>query len=106
MILSTTEKIAGYEITEVLGIVKGSAVRARHIGKDIVALFRNLFGGEVLEYTELINKTRELAFTRLIDDANKLNADAIINLRFSSTQVMQGVAEILVYGTAVKLKKS
>lgn len=104
MIICTVDTVEGYEIEQVLGLVKGSASKARHVGRDIVAAFRNFFGGEVKEYTELISQTRDLAMQRMINEARNLNADAIVAVRFVSTQVMQGVAEIFVYGTAVKLK--
>ncbi len=105
MIITTTESIPGYEVVEVLGIVKGSSARARHVGKDILAALRNIVGGEVTEYTKLIGESREQAIERMIEEAKKLGADAIIGVRFGTTQIMQGVAEILSYGTAVKIKK-
>ncbi len=104
MIITTTENIPGFEIVEVLGIVKGSSARARHLGKDILAGLRNIVGGEVYEYTKLIGESREQAIERMTKEAEKLGADAIIGVRFGTTQIMQGVAEILAYGTAVKLK--
>lgn len=104
MIITTTENIPGFEIVEVLGIVKGSSARARHLGKDILAGLRNIVGGEVAEYTKLIGESREQAIERMTKEAEKLGADAIIGVRFGTTQIMQGVAEILAYGTAVKLK--
>jgi uncharacterized protein YbjQ (UPF0145 family) len=105
MIITTTDFIPGYEIVEILGIAKGSSARARHLGKDILAGLRNIVGGEVVEYTKLIGETREQAIDRMIQEAKKLNADAIIGVRFGTTQIMEGVAEILAYGTAVKIKK-
>ncbi|MCS7201264.1 MAG: YbjQ family protein [Dictyoglomus sp.] len=105
MIITTTDHIPGYEIIEIIGIVKGSSARARHLGKDILAALRNIVGGEVLEYTKLIGESREQAIERMIQEAENLGADAIIGVRFGTTQIMQGVAEILAYGTAVKLKK-
>ncbi|MCX7845105.1 MAG: YbjQ family protein [Dictyoglomaceae bacterium] len=105
MIITTTDHIPGYEIIEIIGIVKGSSARARHVGKDILAALRNIVGGEVLEYTKLIGESREQAIERMIQEAKNLNADAIIGVRFGTTQIMQGVAEILAYGTAVKLRK-
>lgn len=104
MIITTTENIPGFEIIEILGIVKGSSARARHVGKDILASLRNIVGGEVTEYTKLIGEAREQAIERMIQEAKRLGADAIIGVRFGTTQIMQGVAEILAYGTAVKLK--
>lgn len=105
MIITTTDYVPGYEITEVLGIVKGSTARARHVGKDILASLRNLVGGEVVEYTKLIGEAREQALDRMIEEAKRLGADAVIGVRFGTTQIMQGVAEILAYGTAVKIRK-
>lgn len=105
MIITTTDNIPGYEIVEILGIVRGSTARARHVGKDILASLRNLVGGEVVEYTKLIGEAREQALERMIQEAKKIGADAIIGVRFGTTQIMQGVAEILAYGTAVKIKK-
>lgn len=104
MILINTDNIVGKEIIETLGLVKGSTIRAKHIGKDIAAAFRQLVGGELKEYSEMIEEARKIATAKMVEDAEKLDADAIINLRFSTSSVMQGAAEILVYGTAVKLK--
>ena len=104
MILSTTDTIPGKEITEIRGIARGSTIRARHFGKDILAFFKNLVGGEIKEYTKLIADAREEAISRMIKDAESLDADAIINIRLSTSVVMQSTSEILAYGTAVKLK--
>ncbi|MCC7552252.1 YbjQ family protein [Candidatus Micrarchaeota archaeon] len=90
---------------EVLGIVKGSTVRVKHVGKDIIAGFKHIVGGEIREYTEMLEEARQQALDRMLEDAEKLNADAIIGMRFTTSQVMQGAAEILAYGTAVKIKK-
>lgn len=103
MILSTTEKIPNREITEILGISRGSTVRARNVGRDIMAGFRNLVGGEIDEYTKLQAQSREEALERMIKDAERLGADAIVNVRFATSVIMQGASEILAYGTAVKL---
>lgn len=104
MILSTTETIPNREIEEILGIARGSTVRARNVGRDIFAGFKNLVGGEINEYTKLQAQSREEALQRMIQDAERLGTDAIVNLRFNTSMIMQGAAEILVYGTAVKLK--
>ncbi|MGM0528902.1 MAG: YbjQ family protein [Bacteroidota bacterium] len=104
MIVTTAETVPGREITEVLGISRGSTVRARHLGRDIFAGLKNLVGGEVHEYTELQAEAREQALQRMISDAEKLGADAIINIRMHTSMIMQACSEILVYGTAVKLK--
>ena len=103
MIITTTEKIPNKEITEILGIARGSTVRARNIGRDIFAGLKNIVGGEIEEYTMLQAQSREQALQRMIADATRLGADAVINLRFQSSMIMQGAAEILAYGTAVKI---
>ena len=103
MILSTTESIPKREIVEIVGIARGSTVRARNVGRDIFAGLKNIVGGEITEYTKLQAQSREQAMQRMIDDAKSLNADAIINIRFTTSMVMQGASEILAYGTAVKL---
>ena len=104
MIIVNTEEIAGKEIDEVLGLVRGNTIRARHIGNDIMAGLRNIVGGEVKEYTQMISEAREDALERMLAEAEKLNADAVVNIRFTTSQVMGGAAEILAYGTAVKMK--
>jgi len=103
MIISTTESIPNKEITAILGIARGSTVRARNIGKDIFAGLKNIVGGEIDEYTQLQAQSREQAMQRMVQDAKRLGADAIIGFRLESAMVMQGAAEILAYGTAVKL---
>ncbi len=102
MILSTTETIPGKEIVEILGIARGSTVRARNVGKDIFAGLKSLAGGEIEEYTQLQVHSREQATQRMIQDAEMMGADAIVNIRFSTAMIMQTMSEILVYGTAVK----
>lgn len=104
MIYVTTGQIAGKEITESLGTVRGSTVRARNIGRDLFAGLKNIVGGEISEYTKLLAQSREQAIQRMLDDAERLGAHAIVNVRFTTAQVMQGAAEMLAYGTAVKLK--
>lgn len=104
MLFVTTESIIGKEITESLGTVRGSTVRARNIGRDFFAGLKNIIGGEISEYTQLLADSREQALNRMLDDANKLGADAVVNVRFTTSNVMEGAAEILAYGTAVKLK--
>ncbi len=103
MIISTTDKIPNKEITEILGIARGNSVRARHIGRDIFAGLKNIIGGEIDEYTKLLEQSRKQAMQRMITDAEKMNADAIVNIRFTTSMVMQATSEILAYGTAVKL---
>ncbi|MBN1785554.1 MAG: YbjQ family protein [Candidatus Methanofastidiosa archaeon] len=102
MLLSTTSVIPGHEVKEVLGLVRGNTIRAKHLGKDIVAGLRNIVGGELKEYTEMISEAREEAISRMIEEANKMGADAVIGIRITTSQVAQGAAEILAYGTAVK----
>ena len=104
MIVTTSESIPGKETVEALGIARGSTVRARNIGRDIFAALKNVVGGEIEEYTKLQADAREQALQRMIEDAVSLDADAVINLRFSTSLIMQGASEILAYGTAVKLK--
>jgi uncharacterized protein YbjQ (UPF0145 family) len=104
IIISTTDFIPGREIAEVIDIARGNTVRARNIGRDIGAAFRNLVGGEIAEYTNLIAQSREHAILRMVADAERIGADAVINVRFTTSMIMQGCAEILAYGTAVKLK--
>ncbi|RLF31576.1 MAG: hypothetical protein DRN07_06885 [Thermoplasmata archaeon] len=104
MIVVNTDFIPGREIVEILGLVKGNTIQAKHIGKDVVAGFRQLVGGEIKEYTEMLSEAREIALKRMIEKAEEMGADAIINVRFTTSAVMGGAAEILVYGTAVKLK--
>ncbi|MFO7755160.1 MAG: YbjQ family protein [Bacteroidales bacterium] len=104
MITTTTETVPGKEVSEILGISRGSTVRARHLGRDIFAGLKNLVGGEVHEYTQLQAEAREQALQRMASDAEKLGADAVINVRMHTSMIMQGCSEILVYGTAVKLK--
>ena len=104
MMYVTTPTIHGKEIVETLGIVRGSTVRARNIGRDIFAGLKNIVGGEISEYTKLLADSREQAIKRMLDDAARVGADAIVNVRFTTSTVMQGAAEMLAYGTAVKLK--
>jgi len=104
MIITTTDYIPGKKVKEILGIVKGSTVKAKHIGKDIMAGLINIIGGELKGYTEMINEARDEAIKRMEQEAKELNADAIINVRLITSEIMQGAAEIVAYGTAVKLK--
>lgn len=104
MILTTGEKIPNREIEEILGIARGSTVRARNLGRDIFAGLKNIVGGEITEYTQLQAESREQAIQRMQFDAEKLGADAIINIRIHTSMIMQGASEILAYGTAVKLR--
>ena len=101
MIVTTNLEIAGKRVVRTIGLVKGNTIRARHLGRDVAAFFRNVVGGEVKEYTKLIAEAREQAHDRMIEDARAKEANAIIMVRFSTSQVMQGAAELLAYGTAV-----
>lgn len=104
IIVTGGEVIPGKQIKEILGIVKGNTVRARHVGRDIMAGFKNVVGGEIKSYTDMIIFARDEAYNRMMNAAVELGADAIINFRFSTSMVMQGASEMLAYGTAVKLK--
>ena len=105
MILTTSDNIPGKEIKETLGLVRGNTIKAKHIGKDILAGLRNIVGGEIKEYTEALSEARESAINRMTVEAEKLGADAIVCVRFTTSAVMAGAAELLAYGTAVKLEK-
>jgi uncharacterized protein YbjQ (UPF0145 family) len=104
MIVVSTDNVGGRTIVRSLGIVKGNTVRACHLGEDIVAFLKNLVGGELTEYTEVIAKSREQAIDRMVAEARALGADAVVGLRFSTSYVTQGAAEIMAYGTAVALE--
>jgi uncharacterized protein YbjQ (UPF0145 family) len=101
MIVATTNDIPGHRVTRVYGMVQGSSVRARHVGHDVLAFFKNLTGGEIREYTKLLAEAREQALDRMREDAARQGANAIVGLRFSSTDISEGASELLVYGTAV-----
>ena len=104
MIITTTDTIPNKKVSEIIGIARGSTVRARNIGRDIFAGLKNIVGGEISEYTKLQAISREQAVKRMQEDAEKMGANAIINVRLTTAMIMQGTAEILAYGTAVKLK--
>lgn len=104
MILSNTDFVPNREVTEILGTVRGNTVQAKHIGKDIVAGFRQIVGGEIKEYTEMLAEAREISLKRMEEKAEKMGADAVINIRFMTSAIMANAAEILAYGTAVKLR--
>ncbi len=105
MLITTQDYLADYEITETLGMVKGNTIRARHVGKDILAGLRTIVGGEILEYTKMLAESREQALDRVIADAKSKGADGIVCLRFTTSAIMRNAAELLAYGTAVKLRK-
>ena len=104
MITTTTDSIPGKKIGEILGIAMGNTVRAKHIGKDIVAGLKGVVGGEIKQYTEMMTESRQEAINRMINHAKDLGADAVINVRFTTSMTMRGAAELLAYGTAVKLE--
>ena len=106
MKIVTTDTVAGYTITESLGTVIGNTIRARHLGKDISAGLRSLVGGEITEYTGMMAESREQALQRMLDRGKEMNADAIVGIRFQTSMIMQGSAELLVYGSAVKLAQN
>lgn len=103
MLLVNTDYITGKEL-EILGIVKGNVVQCRNVGRDFMAGIKTLVGGELKEYTEMLNQARQIAIKRMVDEAEALGADAVINIRYASSSIMQGAAEVIAYGTAVKYK--
>ena len=103
MIITTQEKVEIWNITELLGVVSGQSIRARHIGKDIIAGLRNIVGGEIKEYSKLMAESREQAMDRMKSQAEELNADAIVGIRFTTSMLQAGASEIFIYGTAVRL---
>ena len=103
MILVNTETIPGKKL-EILGLVKGSTVQTRHLGRDIMSGLKTIVGGEITAYTEMLNKARILATERMIREAEGIGADGIVNIRYSSSSVMQGASEVMAYGTAVKIR--
>ena len=101
MILVNTDYISGKNL-EMLGLVKGSTIQSKHVGKDIVSAFKTLVGGELSSYNEMMNEARAIATKRMVGEAEQLGADAIVNIRYASSAIMQGAAEVIAYGTAVK----
>lgn len=104
MTLTTTDTIPGKRITKVFGLVRGNTIRARPVGKDIMAVFKNLVGGEISDYTKMMAESREQAIDRLIEDAESIGANAVVGVKFTTTSMMQGAAELLIYGTAVTVE--
>jgi len=104
MIVGTANRVSGKRIVRTLGLVRGNTIRTRHIGKDIMAVFRNIVGGEVAEYTKLLGESREQALDRMVEEATGLGANGIISVRFSTSMIMGAAAELLAYGTAVVLE--
>jgi uncharacterized protein YbjQ (UPF0145 family) len=104
MIIVTTDEIHGRTIKETLGLVRGNTIRARHVGRDISAALKNIVGGEISDYTKMMAESREQALDRMVEEAETLNADAIVGVKFTTSMIMQSASEILAYGTAVKLE--
>ena len=105
MIATTTNEIPGRRTVEVLGVARGAAIRSRHFGHSLLAFFRGLVGGEIVDYTKVIAETREQAFDRMVDDAKRMGANALLAVRFTSIEVMKNAAEIVVYGTAAVIEE-
>jgi len=105
MIAVTTDTVPGRRIVRTVGLVRGNTIRTRHLGKDILAAFKNLVGGEVMEYTKMLAESREQAIDRMIEDAEALGANAVLAVRFTTASMMQGAAELLAYGTAVVVEE-
>ena len=103
MLLLNIDYVPGREVSEALGIVKGTTVQSKNVGRDFMAGMKTLVGGEIAGYTEMLTEARQIATKRMVDEAERLGADAVINIRFSSSSVMQGAAEVVAYGTAVRL---
>jgi uncharacterized protein YbjQ (UPF0145 family) len=106
IIVVSSHELPGCRIAEVLGLVRGNTVRARHLGRDILAAFRNIVGGEVMEYRKLMAESREQALDQMVAEARELGADAVISVRMTTSMIGQGMAEILTYGTAVRIEKT
>jgi uncharacterized protein YbjQ (UPF0145 family) len=104
MILATSDELPAYRITKVFGLVRGNTIRARSVGRDLVAILKGLIGGEIEEYTKLLGQSREQALDRMTAEAEELGANAIVAIRFTTSEIMSGAAEIMVYGTAVHVE--
>ncbi len=104
MIITTSDQVEGKAITKTIGLVKGSTIRARHLGKDIMAGFRGMVGGEITEYTKMMAEAREESIQRMVEDAERKGANAIVSMRISTSMIMQNAAEVLAYGTGVVLE--
>ena len=105
MIVFYYDKISGMRVVRTLGLVRGNTIRARHLGKDLMAVLRNMVGGEVSEYTKMMAEAREQALDRMVEEAGELGANAVISTRFATSMLMQGAAELLAYGTAVVIEE-
>jgi len=106
LIVATTPTIEGRKIVETIGLVRGSTVRGKHIGKDLIAFLRNVVGGEIPEYSKMLAESREQALDRMMENATRLGADAVVSVRYSTSHITKGAAEILIYGTAVRLAQT
>jgi uncharacterized protein YbjQ (UPF0145 family) len=106
MIITTTMEIPGHRLVRTLGLVRGNTIRARHLGRDVMAVLRNIAGGEVTEYTKMLAEAREQALDRMVEEAQMLGANAIVGIRFQTSMVMAGAAEMLCYGTAVIIEEA
>ena len=104
MIVVTTPDVPGMRVTQTLGLVRGNTIRARHVGKDVMAALRNVAGGEIREYTKMMAEAREQAIDRMVEEAEALGADAVVMVRFMTAEIMRGAAEMMCYGTAVRLE--
>lgn len=104
MMMATSHDVAGMRIVRTLGLVRGNTIRCRHVGRDLLALLRNLVGGEVSEYTKLLAESREQALDRMVEQATELGANAVLGVRFQTTEIMAAAAELMAYGTAVVLE--
>ena len=105
MVYTNTPDVPGREIEEILGVVTGNVVQSKHVGKDIAAVLKTIVGGEITSYTAMLTEARQIAINRMVQEALKLDADAVVSIRFATSSIMGGSAEILAYGTAVKLKQ-
>ncbi len=104
MIVVTTDTIPGKKIVKVFGLVRGNTIRSRHIGRDLMAVFKNLVGGEITDYTKMMAESREQSLDRMIEDAESFGANAVVGVKFATTSMMQGASELMVYGTAVTVE--
>ena len=104
MIITTSGQVEGKTIARTVGLVKGNTIRARHVGKDVMAAFRNIVGGEITEYTKMMSEAREEAIQRMVEDAEKKGANAIVSMRLATSMIMQNASEVLAYGTGVVLE--
>ncbi|GMV03776.1 MAG: UPF0145 protein [Gemmatimonadota bacterium] len=104
MIVVTTPDVPGMRVVETMGLVRGNTIRSRHLGRDIMAALRNIAGGEIREYTKMMAETREQAIDRMVEEAEALGADAVVMVRFQTVEMMRGAAEMMCYGTAVRLE--